>query len=134
MVNIHCWKNIIYINRFQLPCNKTTCRYGDLKKQKKLAKLLNWNQIESTISQEVEWASHLGLAAILFPPPFPPFHNYARMIEKSITFKGQIWIRVPMRLNSEVITIPNYTIWNNNKRENRKIQDKHGNGGINFGF
>ena len=56
---------------------------------------------DKTIEQEVQWAGHLAVPAVLFPTPFPPFHNYARILHRSAThFKGQTWVRVPMCLST----------------------------------
>jgi len=68
---------------------------------------------DATISEEVAWAAHLSLPAILFPTPFPSYHNYAKILRRStLEYRGQIWVRIPMTLSSEADIGQTWEWWN----------------------
>jgi len=56
------------------------------------------NNADKALKQEVSWASHLGLSAVLLPPPPANVSNYARALSSTLKSAGyvQIWVRVPM--------------------------------------
>ena len=62
----------------------------------------NFFQKEKTIEQELQWAQHLNLPAVILPSLSPPFENYARMIFRSVAKMnfGQLWLRIPILLDN----------------------------------
>lgn len=49
----------------------------------------------------------------MFPTPFPPYQNFARILQRSsFQFRGQIWVRVPMLLSAEEDTGQTWEWWN----------------------
>ncbi|TMW67142.1 hypothetical protein Poli38472_012258 [Pythium oligandrum] len=57
---------------------------------------------EKAFKQEVAWATHLSVPAVLLPTPTPRCANYARLVNQSATQAQylQFWVRVPLTTRS----------------------------------
>merc|ERR1712000_2706 len=53
---------------------------------------------ERIFKQEVTWAAHLSLSAVLLPPPVPPAINYAKCVAKALAGLNymQIFVKIPV--------------------------------------
>jgi len=73
---------IIYVQRISLdnPC-------ADVRKESQAA-----------LIEEVSWASHLGLQAVLLPAPQPKSVNYSRTLNLICTeaTRHQVWVKIPL--------------------------------------
>eukprot|EP01041_Mallomonas_annulata_P008129 gene8129-16686_t len=82
---------------------------------------------EQTLKQEFLWASHLGLQAVILPPPNLNSPNYARCIQQlsSKSIYQQIWIRIP--LNQSIDYHNNINKSTNNHNNISNISLNHSN-------
>ena len=53
---------------------------------------------EAALKQELAWASHLAVPAVLLPMPRPDCANYARILNQTVSQATvlQLWVRVPL--------------------------------------
>jgi len=53
---------------------------------------------EAALKQELAWASHLAVPAVLMPMPRPDCANYARLVNQAVSQPTvlQLWVRVPL--------------------------------------
>ncbi len=53
---------------------------------------------EAALKQELAWASHLAVPAVLLPPARPSCANYARLLNQAVSQPTvlQLWMRVPL--------------------------------------
>ncbi len=67
---------------------------------------------EVVLAQEMDWARHLGLSAVLLPAPTNAsgLTNYARCVAQQLTAGGvhermQYWLRVPLLAPINYMTV-----------------------------
>lgn len=55
------------------------------------------NNSEDILKEEFQWAIHLGLQAVILPPPCIHSHNYARVLRQlccKVVGHQQVWVRI----------------------------------------
>jgi len=74
---------------------------------------------ERIFKQEVTWAAHLSLSAVLLPPPVPPAINYAKCVAKALAGLNymQIFVKIPVSAvqpfsSSDSSNIDTWEWWN----------------------